>query len=283
MRNNRYMLLEASCSIRSTLKIAAPVTFGTYQEAAEEMCKRYLQVTAIDPVSEAGRTQMSRELEGYSATTERDGLYAEWKICRLEAGTWTIPEEPLIETFGTLYADGIPQANPVRPTFGGDIPQYKGGTITIGDTAEDPAYAIHWVRTNGMLVCDRNILINLNSEILADEGFMTGKQVVIDGEQYLCRLLHGESYLAYHDEWKLMMDDVGNGDAFWHWEGAYSICGRPDELRDRQPHHCVVRGGKTAGERNLIDAKSYFARYSQRPNEFNDCPVGFRPVLIPQE
>lgn len=269
MENGKYLLMEVI-----EREISIPVRFFSYKQAYQEMRRRYAQATGIDlenPNSEE-REQIERELRERSAHTEQHGQIFDWKLFyEMKFGRLST-KIPIPETFGTLYLEDGPQKNPKWPISGGDIPKYDEGPITIGDTVKDSDYAIHWVRLESMLVCDRNLLVNISRRDLEDKGFVSGVEVVIDGRKYLCRLL---THVGYEeealglDEWFVMMEEESENDDLWHWNGCCSWSGDEGVQLPNGKVVCETWGFDRAG------------RHRDGKNEESREYVGFRPVLIP--
>ena len=86
---------------------------------------------------------------------------------------------------------------PQVPTDDGDVPQHEGQTISIG--AARGGEAITWVKPDGLnlLIADRVLLAVTSWEDLSRNGFALGKRVLIDKQNFLCRLLQvGENINA---------------------------------------------------------------------------------------
>ncbi|MCL1974624.1 MAG: hypothetical protein FWG61_00515 [Firmicutes bacterium] len=105
--------------------------------------------------------------------------------------------------FGTLYTGNVKQKFPVYPWIGfpgyapqaGDIPAFNFGTIEIRDSDENDDYIIQWVQAKfaqkTIYICDRCILYNIPYSFLGIQGIVSGKQVMVDGENYILRLVDG--------------------------------------------------------------------------------------------
>lgn len=63
---------------------------------------------------------------------------------------------------------------------------------TIGNTPAADANKLQWVKIidgdKTLLVCDRNILVTASWDDLNGQGYVTGKEITIDGARYKCRL-----------------------------------------------------------------------------------------------
>lgn len=110
---------------------------------------------------------------------------------------------------GALYKQGTPLVRPSKPwrTDGnfageghGNTPSMEGGlsNYTLGNTPSDEGKKLKWHKIKDgnktLLICDRNILVNVSWDDLNNLGYVTGKNVVIDGTTYKARLLTGGNY-----------------------------------------------------------------------------------------
>lgn len=66
---------------------------------------------------------------------------------------------------------------------------------TFGDTPAAEANQLQWHKIQDgdktLLICDRVILVNCSWNDLNSQGYITGKEVTIDGAKYKCRVLTG--------------------------------------------------------------------------------------------
>jgi len=169
---------------------------------------------------------------------------------------------------GSLYLDGRPQHVQQVPIREGDIPNYNGtDSISIGNTAENKA--VTWVRPDGMniLIANRAILCGVSMRHLSSAGFLQGKEVSIDGQFYLCRLLRvGKSKKDTANEWDRCLNIVGEGNSIWHYSGML-FWGREEVPGTSMSYAC--RG-------------NYSARYwGSAAIWLSSNKHGFRPVLEP--
>ncbi|CAI8879190.1 hypothetical protein EMIT07CA2_30086 [Brevibacillus sp. IT-7CA2] len=115
---------------------------------------------------------------------------------------------------GTLYLGSNKMLRPTRPWDNltppgapgpGNIPVHMNYTFYIGDTDFHDAYKIQWreVNHNGkrLLISDRVILWGMTWDALNDLGLVFGKNVTIDGQQYILRLLTGGSSRRGSDDY----------------------------------------------------------------------------------
>lgn len=180
-----------------------------------------------------------------------------------------------IHKLGTLYVNGTKEALPTKPWRTGSAPtgQSSAGnicdygassskTVEIKDTDSDSAYQLQWVEVNDgedqILICDRNILVNISRDRLNALGFCkakgSGKTITIDGAEYELFMLTGgttssaETSNGANDEWNRYIANLGSFEGLptptsedldnslatadytsahgglWHWAGCYSWC-----------------------------------------------------------
>ena len=170
--------------------------------------------------------------------------------------------------FGALYLGDKAQHFPERPAVNGDIPQYDGSsTISISPVTreEEP---ITWIKPYGIniLVADRVLLAKVSWEDLDRNGFVNGKEIVIEGQHFRCRLLHVGNTEGVPNEWDKVLDETEEDDALWHWENMY-FWGSDVSTFEVLRHS--IRGYFSARYWNRSSATG---RYTD---------VGFRPVLEP--
>lgn len=134
-----------------------------------------------------------------------------------------------------------------------------GQTISFGDGDD-----LRWVVVNGMLIADRLLLVNISWNNLLLQDFISGKQVIINNQKFLCRLPKVGTEIDTPNEWDAALDVTGEEDSLWHWSraafwGQESVAFAPR----------VIRG--------YTSARHFDCSYStaQRPY------IGFRPVLEP--
>jgi len=218
---------------------------------------------------------------------------------------------------GALYKNGVAQNRPVKPWrissepvsgIGvGDIPDFNSLTDmtkwTLGDTPADTTKKLKWVKIKDgdktLLISDRVILANVSWDDLNNQGFVTGKTITIDGQQYKARLLSGgNNYRSGSDaysggqptsnEWDRFVtreesisglpiptssdldstrditDKNSAHNQFWNWMGMYSWC---QETYTGNTSCRAVRG-------------CYSARYwgyTSSSNRYDN--IGWRPAL----
>ena len=116
---------------------------------------------------------------------------------------------------GGFYNNGSPLARPTKPwqngytpsgaSGAGDIPTMSGSmaNYTFGNTPSNEAQQLQWHKIQDgdkiLLICDRVILVSVSWNDLNGQGYITGKNVVIDGVTYKCRVLTGGSSYRNND------------------------------------------------------------------------------------
>ena len=174
---------------------------------------------------------------------------------------------------------------------------------TFGDTPAAEANQLQWHKIQDgdktLLICDRVILVNCSWNDLNSQGYITGKEVTIDGAKYKCRVLTGgtgpRSSNDYYsggtptnNEWDRFitreevitglpapvssdLDSTQNAtdlnsthNQFWNWYYVYSWC---QETYSGNSSYRAGRGFRSARNWGYYDATGQHAN------------VGFRPVL----
>lgn len=174
---------------------------------------------------------------------------------------------------------------------------------TFGDTPAAEANQLQWHKIQDgdktLLICDRVILVNCSWNDLNGQGYITGKEVTIDGAKYKCRVLTGGSNYrnssdAYaggtptNNEWDRFitreevitglpapvssdLDSTQNAtdlnsahNQFWNWYYVYSWC---QETYSENSSYRAYRGYPSARRWGCGNATRQIAY------------VGFRPVL----
>jgi hypothetical protein len=199
--------------------------------------------------------------------------------------------EGLVE-LGTLKKGDVELQRPNKPWFDKWIDNEKVyGDIHIFDNANDkmsdynitdtsPIYdnKILWnnftYRDQEILICDRNILVDVSWVDLNNAGYINGKMITIDGDKYLCSLLTSDmdSGIKYEkspvnrfkNEWDMFIDQ--HEQLSWYNDDCYSWC--INNIRHFK--HCkVLRANKSFQELN----------WSAEDN--SSFIYGWRPVLTP--
>ena len=174
---------------------------------------------------------------------------------------------------------------------------------TFGDTPAAEANQLQWHKIQDgdktLLICDRVILVNCSWNDLNSQGYITGKEVTIDGAKYKCRVLTGgtgpRSSNDYYsggtptnNEWDRFitreevitglpapvssdLDSTQNAtdlnsthNQFWNWYYVYSWC---QETYSGNSSYRADRGYNSA---------RYWYYYIAT---FQTAYLGFRPVL----
>ena len=174
---------------------------------------------------------------------------------------------------------------------------------TFGDTPAAEANQLQWHKIQDgdktLLICDRVILVNCSWNDLNSQGYITGKEVTIDGAKYKCRVLTGgtgpRSSNDYYsggtptnNEWDRFitreevitglpapvssdLDSTQNAtdlnsthNQFWNWYYVYSWC---QETYSGNSSYRAYRGYDSARYWNCRNATHQYAY------------LGFRPVL----
>lgn len=174
---------------------------------------------------------------------------------------------------------------------------------TFGDTPAAEANQLQWHKIQDgdktLLICDRVILVNCSWNDLNSQGYITGKEVTIDGAKYKCRVLTGgtgpRSSNDYYsggtptnNEWDRFitreevitglpapvssdLDSTQNAtdlnsthNQFWNWYYVYSWC---QETYSGNSSSRARRGCDSARRWRYNDATYQYAT------------LGFRPVL----
>ena len=174
---------------------------------------------------------------------------------------------------------------------------------TFGDTPAAEANQLQWHKIQDgdktLLICDRVILVNCSWNDLNSQGYITGKEVTIDGAKYKCRVLTGgtgpRSSNDYYsggtptnNEWDRFitreevitglpapvssdLDSTQNAtdlnsthNQFWNWYYVYSWC---QETYSGNSSYRAIRGYNSARHWDYISATH------------QNAYLGFRPVL----
>ena len=76
---------------------------------------------------------------------------------------------------------------------------------------------LSWIVVNGLLIADRPLLVNISWDDLNSHDLVFGKQVIINGQHFLCRLLQVGEKEGVPNEWDAALDVVGDDNDLWHW------------------------------------------------------------------
>ena len=174
---------------------------------------------------------------------------------------------------------------------------------TFGDTPAAEANQLQWHKIQDgdktLLICDRVILVNCSWNDLNSQGYITGKEVTIDGAKYKCRVLTGgtgpRSSNDYYsggtptnNEWDRFitreevitglpapvssdLDSTQNAtdlnsthNQFWNWYYVYSWC-----------QETYSGNSSSRAYRGYLSARCW--NYGNATNQYAN--LGFRPVL----
>ena len=151
-----------------------------------------------------------------------------------------------IEMLGSLRRDGLAQPRPTRPWLvdlsilkpfdfapPGDIAEFEPAPDfarwSLGDTSAKEANALRWIviEDDGrqLMICDRVILVRVSWDDLDGAGYVNGRKVTIDGQDFCCRLLSGGQ------EFRIDADGYSGGTPANEWDrivaGANAADGLP--------------------------------------------------------
>ena len=174
---------------------------------------------------------------------------------------------------------------------------------SIGNTPPAEANQLQWIKivdgSKTLLICDRNILVNVSWDDLNGVGWVKGKKITIDGAEYNLRLLTGGSNCRSgsdyysggtptNNEWDRFVtreevieglpaptssdldstlnstDFNGANNKLWNWLGCYSWV---QETYSGSSSHRASRGYPSARRWNCGSSSDRYSR------------IGFRPVL----
>lgn len=125
--------------------------------------------------------------------------------------------------FGTLYVEGTPQTEGKGTVNAHDIPMYPGISYTDGSLTEVSlgnsiaGHEISWLQPEGshLLIADRVLLCNISWANLNALGLIKGKELLIDGQCFLCRV-------ASAAEWDNIVKTLGNANRVLNWRNMLS-------------------------------------------------------------
>lgn len=169
--------------------------------------------------------------------------------------------------FGTLYLNDAPKHIPQMPYEQGDVPVYNGkAKISIGDSYDGDT--VTWIQPDGMgiLIADRVLLVNVSWNDLNGQGFVEGKEIMVDGTRFLCRLLKVGDGANAPNEWDSALNIAGDDNDLWHWADMFSF---GQETSRKDTGFRVCRGCNSARWRDGFNAT------------VRNADAGFRPALEP--
>ena len=162
---------------------------------------------------------------------------------------------------------------PTNPINGGNCVSANTSNFTIGDTiAGKELQWIEWTKADGtkMLVCDRGLIVNISWNSINAAGFITGKEITIDGQKYKMRSLTGSNGASgtygagCNNEWDQLLDAVGESNDLIHWSNMYSWC---QEVYYSNSGCRSVRG--------YSSARYYYSSFATGAGAY----IAFRPAL----
>ena len=127
-------------------------------------------------------------------------------------------------------------------------------------------YGISWIVVNGLLIADHSLLVNISWDDLNNQGLVFGKQITLNGQKLLCRLLKVGKDRYSSNEWDDALNIVGENNNLWSWYGVY-FWGQDTPV-------------------NHASGRAFRGYNSARLWAWNDSPtrssrLGFRPILEP--
>lgn len=169
--------------------------------------------------------------------------------------------------FGALWLNDDIQHVPVQLGKDGDIPQYDNkSSIFIG--AGSQTETIVWVKPDdiNLLIADRILLGNVSWVDLEKNGFVKGRETIIHGQRFRCRLLRVGLKNDEPNEWDSILDETCDANFLWHCKRTafWGI-----DTSDGQKSRSVICGFPSTRCRYNLYAKD------RQKN------IGFRPVLEP--
>ena len=181
---------------------------------------------------------------------------------------------------------------PTNPVDGGNCVSADTSNFTVGNTVSGKELQwIEWTKADGtkMLVCDRGLIVNISWNSINAAGFITGKEITIDGQKYKMRSLTGSngssgSYGAgCNNEWDQFLDAVGEADSLVHWNKMYSWCqdmwysnsGSRSVRGYNSARYCGVSGaagaGTTVAFRPALEVLNSAPKVSPSSKDYGSC------------
>ena len=160
---------------------------------------------------------------------------------------------------------------PTNPIDGGNCVSVNTSNFTVGNTvAGKELQWIEWTKADGtkMLVCDRGLIVNISWNSINAAGFITGKEITIDGQKYKMRSLTGSNGASgtygagCNNEWDQLLDAVGESNDLIHWNKMYSWC---QEVYYSNSDYRSFRGYNSARNYNYNHATVAFTYVAFRP------------------
>lgn len=160
---------------------------------------------------------------------------------------------------------------PTNPIDGGNCVSVNTSNFTVGNTvAGKELQWIEWTKADGtkMLVCDRGLIVNISWNSINAAGFITGKEITIDGQKYKMRSLTGSNGASgtygagCNNEWDQLLDAVGESNDLIHWNKMYSWC---QEVYSGNSVSRSLRGYCSARNYSNLNATNSFTFIAFRP------------------
>lgn len=164
--------------------------------------------------------------------------------------------KPVIKMFGTICANNSCQEHWI-PYAGEDY-------FSIRSTV--PGKEIPWVSYGTGFVCAKTLCPSIPWDKLNKLGFIFGRQVYIDGKEYLCRSLKVGTEPGVPNEWDDILAALGDSNETWSWKSSW-FWGQ--ETLPNEPTYRVCRGYTSARGLRIHSLHA------------EEVTVGFRPVLEP--
>lgn len=196
----------------------------------------------------------------YGATypmTEEDMLAKDWEI---------VDERMYL---GSLMVKGGIVQIPEDPTCDGDMIGYNRTDIMITNTKR--GFEIAWLHLkDNIYICDRGLINCVSWDTLEKAGYVSGKEVMIDGKRCRIRLMTGSNGIpgTYGkdrcNEWDELMDKYGENNNLTHYKDMQTWC---QEADCNYSDYRSVRGYRSA--------RDYCGYHATNSRTY----VAFRPAL----
>lgn len=177
-----------------------------------------------------------------------------------------------IMQLGTLYMDGKALKNPKNPVIEGDITRYISGLrLKIGDSSSNTEELIRWVKWNGLLVADRNILRDatwnqLNENFLfEDMPKNNNKGIKTDGyPEYIMQSIRNSLHLYRNDTSRdNEIKDMSKDTIFYNVCRQYGIDGHVSLIKSLAKD---IYGYEACEEVDNVRVQEAYEMYSSIPN-----------------
>ena len=170
-----------------------------------------------------------------------------------------------------MIVNGTQYAMPTNPVDSGNCVSANTSNFTVGDTVSGKELQwIEWTKADGtkMLVCDRGLIVSISWNNINAAGFITGKEITIDGQKYKMRSLTGSTGASgtygagCNNEWDQFLDAVGESNDLTHWSNMYSWC---QEVYYNNSDYRSIRGYNSARNYYYGDASYTYTNIAFRP------------------